>query len=506
MPFTIRPARGGVTIVQTFGGYARGSRSRSHGRSRDRDRPRRTAPIGLARHGERVRDRDRAGVPRRALDRHEDVLRVPQRVRGAAEHERVPGLSRPAGLAPGAERTAIESIVRIGLALELPRSRPTRCSTGRTTSIRTCRRTTRSASTTCPCASAGTLEIEVDGERRTIGITRVHMEEDTGKTTHVGAGDGSGRPTTRSWTTTGPAFRSSRCVSEPDMRSAEEARAYFDRAARDARGARRLGRSDGGGVAALRREHLDAPRGRDRARHEGRDQEPQLGPLARARAAVRGGAAARRRSSTGEPLVQETRHFDEETGTTHTLRSKEEAFDYRYFPEPDLPPLAPEPRLGRGAPRLAPRAPGRAPRRGTSRSSAWPRSRSGSSRLAARARAFFEETVALGADPAAAANWVTQDLAGLANAAKLDLADAKVTPRARRGPRRARRAAARSRRPAPSRCSRRRSRPATRPRRSSSGGGFAQVTDTTALEAWVDEAIAENPGPWSSSAAARRAR
>ena len=44
----------------------------------------------------------------------------------------------------------------------------------------------------------------------------------------------------------------------------------------------------------------------------------------------------------GEPLVQETRHLDEETGATHTLRSKEEAFDYRYFPEPDLPPLEPD--------------------------------------------------------------------------------------------------------------------------------------------------------------------
>src|SRR6185436_8322066 len=44
----------------------------------------------------------------------------------------------------------------------------------------------------------------------------------------------------------------------------------------------------------------------------------------------------------GETVTQETRHFDEEHGSTHTLRSKEEAFDYRYFPEPDLTPLAPD--------------------------------------------------------------------------------------------------------------------------------------------------------------------
>ena len=44
----------------------------------------------------------------------------------------------------------------------------------------------------------------------------------------------------------------------------------------------------------------------------------------------------------GEPLVQETRHWDEDSGTTKTMRSKEEAFDYRYFPEPDIPALEPD--------------------------------------------------------------------------------------------------------------------------------------------------------------------
>src|SRR4029453_4054759 len=74
----------GVTIVPMFGGYARKGPPALHGCAMAHDRMRRTAPIGLARHGGRVRNRDRARVPRRALDVHEDVLRVPQSVRRPA--------------------------------------------------------------------------------------------------------------------------------------------------------------------------------------------------------------------------------------------------------------------------------------------------------------------------------------------------------------------------------------------------------------------------------------
>src|SRR5512132_4141817 len=104
MPITIRAAprrchyRSEVWRLRTKTSTAVHVRSTAH------DRMRRTAPIGLARHGGRIRNRDRARMPRRALDEHEDVLRVPQRVRRPAELERLPGVPRSAGVAPGPQR------------------------------------------------------------------------------------------------------------------------------------------------------------------------------------------------------------------------------------------------------------------------------------------------------------------------------------------------------------------------------------------------------------------
>ena len=174
------------------------------------------------------------------------------------------------------------------------RSPRARCSTGRTTSIRTCRRTTRSASTTCPRASAAIWTwSSPTGRRRASGITRVHMEEDTGKTAH---GSASGRIHEAEYALIDynrAGVPLVECVSEPDMRSPEEAGAYL-RELRALLGvARRLRRPDGGRVAPLRRERLGAPAGGGRARHQGRDQEHELGPVARARARLRGRPADR---------------------------------------------------------------------------------------------------------------------------------------------------------------------------------------------------------------------
>ena len=114
---------------------------------------------------------------------------------------------------------------------------------------------------------------------------------------------------------------------------------------------------------------------------------------------------------TGERIVQETRHWDDDAGATKSLRTKEEAFDYRYFPEPDIPPLEPAPRGSRRSARRCPscHAPGALATATSSGSSRRWRGARGRSRAPS---ALFEGAVALGRRPGGAANWVTQDVAG----------------------------------------------------------------------------------------------
>jgi aspartyl-tRNA(Asn)/glutamyl-tRNA(Gln) amidotransferase subunit B len=193
----------------------------------------------------------------------------------------------------------------------------------------------------------------------------------------------------------------------------------------------------------------------------------------------------------GETITQETRHFDEERGSTHTLRSKEEAFDYRYFPEPDLPPLAPDrawvAAIRDGLPEL--------PAAKRARFAGELGIREEVARILTGSMAtsrFFEETIALGADPKASANWITQDVAALTNKARVDDLDAtELTPEhvaqliALVADGTVSQSAAKQALEevfetgdAPAEVIERR--------------GLRQVTDTSALEAWVDEAIAEN--------------
>lgn len=188
-----------------------------------------------------------------------------------------------------------------------------------------------------PINVGGWLDLP-DGSR--VGIVRAHIEEDTGKTTHQGAG---GRIHSADYALVDynrAGVPLVEIVSEPDMRSAAQARLYAAelRSVLVATGASD-GRMEEGSM------RVDAnvsvrPAGSDRLGT--RCEIKNLNSLRSLARAVEHEAARQvALVESGGQVVQETRHWDEDAGRTVAMRSKEEAFDYRYFPEPDLVPLAP---------------------------------------------------------------------------------------------------------------------------------------------------------------------
>jgi aspartyl-tRNA(Asn)/glutamyl-tRNA(Gln) amidotransferase subunit B len=395
------------------------------------------------------------------------------------------------GSLPVPNERAIESIVRIGLALGSTIA-PDSLFHRKNYFYPDMPKDYQISQYDLPVCVGGRLDIEVDGERRTIGITRVHMEEDTGKTSHVGAGGRIGQADYALVDYNRAGVPLVECVSEPDLRSAEEARAYFTelRATLEALDVSDVRMEEG----SLR---CDANISTRRSGETGLGTKVEIKNLNSVRSLERALRFEEERQRNalehGEALVQETRHFDEETGSTHTLRSKEEAFDYRYFPEPDLPPLEPDRGWVETLRATLPILPAALRNRYVSDMGLTQEQ----ARLLAGSRAamwFFDQVVSIGADPRAAANWITQDLAGLLNAAKVGISDSKVTPQhiadlvalvaddtvSATGAKQVLEEAFETGDAAEAIVERR---------------GLRQVVDSAALEAWVDEAIAENPGP-----------
>jgi aspartyl-tRNA(Asn)/glutamyl-tRNA(Gln) amidotransferase subunit B len=186
-----------------------------------------------------------------------------------------------------------------------------------------------------PLALGGGLEIAVGSAPKWIGLTRIHMEEDAGKSLHEGFPD-SDRRTYVDYNRSGVPLIE--IVSEPDLRSAAEAHSFFSRL-RDI--LVWIGVNDGNMEEGSLRCDANVsvrPRGQETFGTKAEvknvnsfryvekaleyEIERQIGVL-----------------ESGGRVVQETRLFDSGAGRTHSMRSKEEAHDYRYFPEPDLPPL-----------------------------------------------------------------------------------------------------------------------------------------------------------------------
>jgi aspartyl-tRNA(Asn)/glutamyl-tRNA(Gln) amidotransferase subunit B len=186
-----------------------------------------------------------------------------------------------------------------------------------------------------PLASNGRLSFETSEGTVTVGIRRAHLEEDTAKLVHGTAADGR-RVSLIDFNRSGVPLME--IVTEPDVRSAEEARRYAEEL-------QLLLRSIGVSDADMERGQMRVeanvsirPRG-----DEAFGTRAEVKNMNSFRAVERAIAYEIERQAAaldgGEALRQETRGWSEERGATYVMRSKEDSHDYRYFPEPDLPPL-----------------------------------------------------------------------------------------------------------------------------------------------------------------------
>jgi aspartyl-tRNA(Asn)/glutamyl-tRNA(Gln) amidotransferase subunit B len=271
-----------------------------------------------------------------------------------------------------------------------------------------------------PLATGGALEVGGGDARRVVRIRRVHLEEDTGRLVHAEGADGSLVDFNRSGV---PLME---IVTEPDLRSPGEAREFLTALRRLLQFAEvSSGRMEEGTLRCDANVSLEGADGAPGVRTEVKNMN-SIRAVERALAyeVARQVEAMRR----GEAVAQETRHWDERRGVTFGSRSKEEAQDYRYFPEPDLVPLeVDEAWLARVRASL-PELP--AARRDRLMA-AFGLGFADADRLTASpamAR-FFEETVALLPDARAVANWLVGEVAAYLNQHDAEIDAIALTPR-----------------------------------------------------------------------------
>ena len=272
-----------------------------------------------------------------------------------------------------------------------------------------------------PICEDGWVDINVDGETKRIGITRIHMEEDAGKLVHEGTLDSSKASFVDLNRACVPLME---IVSEPDLRSPEEARVYMQNI-RDIvvylgicdgnleEGSLRCDANisvmpEGSGTFGTRAEikNMNSFRFLQQALEYEIDRQIDL-------------------IESGGQVVQETRLFDSDKGVTLSMRGKEEAHDYRYFPEPDLVPIRTDEgwiaRIREELPEL------RSDKiRRYVDDMGIPEYDAEVVTTDKETALFFEETVASGADPKKASNWVMGEFARLVKEKGLDAA--KITP------------------------------------------------------------------------------
>ena len=274
-----------------------------------------------------------------------------------------------------------------------------------------------------PIAEHGWVDIDVDGEKKRIRLTRIHMEEDAGKLVHSGTTIKDSATSNVDYNRTGVPLLE--IVSEPDLRSAEEARAYMEK------------------IKAIM-EYIDVSNCRMEEGNLRADINVSLRPVGTKELGTRTemkninsfknledaiNYEIERQEEVledGGHVGQEPRTFDPARGITLSMRSKENAHDYRYMPEPDLPPIVTSEETIEKYRSELPELPDarRARLEKEYGLSDYDAGIITSSRAMAE---YFDAVVATGADPKLAANWIMGDLAKNLNEDGIDITKSPVS-------------------------------------------------------------------------------
>jgi aspartyl-tRNA(Asn)/glutamyl-tRNA(Gln) amidotransferase subunit B len=332
------------------------------------------------------------------------------------------------GALPVVNAQAIESTIRIGLALHCDIA--TWCRFARKNYFYPdMPKNFQTSQYDEPLCTDGYLDVEVNGETVRIPIERVHLEEDTGKSLHVGGSTGRIHGASHSLVDYNRAgIPLVEIVTKPVVGTgampAEVAKAYVTELRDVLRG---LGVSDVRMEQGSLRCDVNVSLNRPGEEWGTRSETKNVNSLRSVERAVR--SEVERQAGllrAGERIVQETRHFHEDTGMSTSGRSKEEATDYRYFPEPDLVPVAPDPAWVAELKAALPEAPSLRRRKLTQEL--------GLSELDSQAMVnagvldLVLATVSAGAPAAEARNWWLGPLAQAANTRGVEAADLPITP------------------------------------------------------------------------------
>jgi aspartyl-tRNA(Asn)/glutamyl-tRNA(Gln) amidotransferase subunit B len=270
-----------------------------------------------------------------------------------------------------------------------------------------------------PPAEHGWIEVEINGGKKKIGITRIHMEEDAGKLMHDEFNPVSQVDLNRTGV---PLIE---IVSEPDIRGAEEAAAYLRRLHEilvyleicdgnmeegsfrcDANVSLRPKGSEAFGTRAELK-NMNSFRNVQRALEY---------EIKRQQYILEGGGL----------VIQETRLWDDTAGVTHSMRSKEEAHDYRYFPDPDLVPVVIDDAWIEALRTTLPELPLEKRERFV-RDYQIPAYDAGVLTASRQLADYYEEVVRLSGEPKIASNWVMGDVLRFLNEEKKEIHDCPIT-------------------------------------------------------------------------------